>query len=80
MKEFEKVVFGFGSYIEVMGVCQKRSGNRSHVGRSMIPLLKIRIKSIQHHNHIQLRSITKVRPVEAIGHIILINGTFDVFI
>ena len=46
MEEFETIFFRFGSDVEVMSVREKRSGDGSNVGWSMVPLLKIGIEGI----------------------------------
>ena len=71
-------VYRFCSDVNIMGISDKRLANQFDIRRHLISLLKARIEGIEHNNDVHFGSIGEVRPVEAISHVIFVDGTLDV--
>jgi len=76
-----KSILNFTNGVQIMRVSQKCLIASYHILGQLVPLNKIRVECIQNENVIILRCVRKVRPVEAISHVKLIDaGAFVRFI
>lgn len=80
VEEFEVLVVRFRADVQVVCVRQKSRSDWRYVGWRVVTLLKCWIEGVQDDDHVQLRSVAEVRPVKSVGHVVLVDGAFNVLV